>query len=102
MHCFTGSAQFAKKLLDLNSYFSASGIITFKKSNELQNTFKNIPTENLLVETDSPYLAPDPHRGKINDPSLIIHTLKKLSEIKNLDINELEIITSKNFNKLFS
>ena len=102
MHCFTGSQQFAEKLMEFNSYFSASGIITFKKSNELQNTFKNIPLENLLIETDSPYLAPDPHRGKINDPSFIIHTLKKLSEIKNLDINELEIITSKNFNKLFS
>ena len=73
---------------------------TFKKSNELQNTFKNIPLENLLIETDSPYLAPDPHRGKINEPSLIIHTLKKLSDLKNLGIKDLETITSNNFNKL--
>ena len=102
MHCFTGSDKFANKLLDLSSYFSASGIITFKKSNELQNTFKNIPLENLLIETDSPYLAPDPHRGKINEPSLIIHTLKKLSDLKNLGIKDLETITSNNFNKLFS
>ena len=102
MHCFTGSTEFAKKLLDLNSYFSASGIITFKKSIELQYTFKNIPLENLLVETDSPYLTPDPFRGKKNEPSFITYTLKKLSDLKNIDIDKLDNITSQNFNKLFS
>ena len=65
MHCFTGSLEFAQKLLKLN-FFSASGIITFKNSIELQNTFKFIPNEKLLVETDSPYLAPVPMRGKMN------------------------------------
>ena len=64
MHCFTGSMSFAKKLLDLNAYFSASGIITFKNSVELQDTFKIIPNEKLLIETDSPFLAPEPMRGK--------------------------------------
>ena len=64
MHCFTGSKEFAKKLLDFNTYFSASGIITFKNSIELQNTFKFIPLDRLLIETDSPYLAPVPQRGK--------------------------------------
>ncbi|RPG99430.1 MAG: TatD family deoxyribonuclease [Candidatus Pelagibacter sp. TMED118] len=101
MHCFTGSLRFAHHLLDLDAYFSASGIITFKNSTELQNTFKSIPLENLLIETDSPFLAPNPHRGKKNEPSFIIHTLKKLSEIKNITSNELDKITSKNFNKLF-
>ena len=64
MHCFTGSKEFSEKLLSLNSYFSASGIITFKNSVDLQETFKSIPTENILIETDSPFLAPVPNRGK--------------------------------------
>ena len=101
MHCFTGSLDFAKKLLNLNAYFSASGIITFKKSHDLQNTFKEIPIEKLLVETDSPFLAPDPLRGKKNEPSFIIHTLKKLATIKNIDTENLDKITTENFNKLF-
>ena len=101
MHCFTGSLDFAKKLLNLNAYFSASGIITFKKSQDLQTTFKEIPIEKLLVETDSPYLAPDPLRGKKNEPSFIIHTLKKLATIKNIDTDNLDKITTENFNKLF-
>ena len=101
MHCFTGSLDFAKKLLNLNAYFSASGIITFKKSQDLQKTFKEIPTGKLLVETDSPFLAPDPLRGKKNEPSFIIHTLKKLATIKNIDTENLDKITTENFNKLF-
>ena len=101
MHCFTGSSQFSKKLLDLNAYFSASGIITFKNSIDLQNTFKNLPLENLMVETDSPFLAPDPMRGKKNEPSYIIHTLNKLALIKNINVQKLDNITTKNFNKLF-
>ena len=85
MHCFTGSPEFAYKLLTLNSYFSASGIITFKNSISLQNTFKLIPSENLLIETDSPYLSPFPHRGKKNEPSFIKYTIKKLAELKELE-----------------
>jgi len=102
MHCFTGSSEFAHKLLTLNSYFSASGIITFKKSIDLQNTFKLIPNDKLLIETDSPYLAPVPLRGKNNEPSYIKYTLKKLSEIKNIELNKIEEITSNNFNSLFN
>ena len=70
MHCFTGSNEFAKKLLSLNAYFSASGIITFKNSVDLQETFKFLPIENLLIETDSPFLAPVPNRGKKMNPLL--------------------------------
>ena len=102
MHCFTGSSEFANKLLTLNSFFSASGIITFNKSTVLQETFKLIPNDKLLIETDSPFLAPVPLRGKKNEPSYIMYTLKKMSEIKNIELNEIEKITSNNFNSLFN
>ena len=82
IHCFTGSKDFAKKLIDIGCYISVSGIITFKNSTELADTVSFIPMENLLVETDSPYLAPSPYRGKSNEPSYIIHTVKRLSQIK--------------------
>ena len=102
MHCFTGSKEFAKKLMNLNAYFSASGIITFKNSIELQETFKFIDNDKILIETDSPFLAPTPMRGKKNEPSYIKYTLEKLSEIKSLSFNDLEQITNRNFNNLFS
>tara|TARA_B100001769_G_C22095244_1_gene590855 strand:- start:1080 stop:1844 length:765 start_codon:yes stop_codon:yes gene_type:complete len=102
MHCFTGSSEFAYKLLTLNSYFSASGIITFKNSIDLQNTFKLIPNDKLLIETDSPYLSPVPLRGKKNEPSFIKYTLEKLAEIKDIKLKELEKITNDNFNSLFN
>jgi len=101
MHCFTGSKNFAEKLLNLNAYFSASGIITFKNSIELQETFKFIPLDKLLIETDSPYLAPVPNRGKKNEPSFIDFTAAKLAEIKDLPKSEITKITTNNFNKLF-
>ena len=102
MHCFTGSKKFAENLLDLNAYFSASGIITFKNSIELQDTFKIIPLEKLLIETDSPYLAPIPYRGKNNEPSFVKFTAEKLANIKDITTNELINITTSNFNKLFN
>jgi TatD DNase family protein len=101
MHCFTGSLPFALKLMELNTYFSASGIITFKKSIELQNTFKELPLERLLIETDSPFLAPEPMRGKKNEPSFVRYTLNKLSELKSIDFDKLDKITTDNFNRLF-
>lgn len=102
IHCFTGSRDFAKKLIDLNFYISVSGIITFKKSTELADTVSSIPIENLLVETDSPYLAPLPYRGKDNEPSYIIHTVEKLSQIKKLPNESIVINTTNNFMKLFN
>ena len=102
MHCFTGSLEFSKKLLTLDAFFSASGIITFKNSTELQNTFKTIPLEKLLIETDSPFLAPIPMRGKKNEPSFIKYTLEKLSILKETTIEKMSKITTDNFNKLFS
>ncbi len=102
MHCFTGSREFAKKMMSLNAYFSASGIITFKNSVELQETFKLIEKDKILIETDSPFLAPVPMRGKKNEPSYIKYTLQKLSELKSLNFDDLEEITNNNFEKLFS
>ena len=102
MHCFTGSLEFSKKLLTLNAFFSASGIITFKNSIELQNTFKTLPLEKLLIETDSPFLAPIPMRGKKNEPSFIKYTLEKLSMITETTVEKMSKITTENFNKLFN
>ena len=101
MHCFTGSKEFSKKLLNLNSYFSASGIITFKNSLDLQETFKSLPFDSILIETDSPFLTPVPNRGKKNEPSFIDFTAAKLAEIKNIYKSELIKITTNNFNRLF-
>ena len=101
MHCFTGSTNFAKKILDLNSYFSASGIITFKKSLDLNNTFKLIPLNRILIETDSPFLAPVPKRGKSNEPSFLKYTLEHIANIRNISFKEMDILTTKNFNDLF-
>ena len=101
MHCFTGSYDFFKNMEKLNSYFSASGIITFNNSSDLQNTFVKIPNNKLLVETDSPFLAPVPMRGKKNEPSFIKYTLKKLADLKKIDETEMINLTTKNFEKLF-
>ena len=102
MHCFTGSTDFALNLVPLNAYFSASGIITFKNSTELQQTFKKIPEDKLLIETDSPFLSPEPNRGKKNEPSFIRFTAQKLASLRNIELNELILLTTNNFNILFS
>ena len=101
IHCFTGSRNFAFKMLDLDAFISASGVVTFKKSEDLANTFKDIPNNKILVETDAPYLAPVPLRGKPNEPSYIIHTVKFLSKLKNLPFERFSKITSENFFDLF-
>ena len=101
IHCFTGTKEFAFKLLDLGAFISASGVVTFKKSKELAETFKEIPLNRILVETDSPYLAPEPLRGKSNEPSYITHTINFLSKIKKISYEEFSENTSKNFFKLF-
>ena len=101
MHCFTGSKNFAKRLLDLDAFFSASGIITFKNSLDLQKTFEFLPLNKILIETDSPFLAPVPNRGKKNEPSFISFTADKLAEIKKVSKDEIIKATTENFNKLF-
>ena len=102
IHCFTGSKSFAKKLLDLNCYISISGIITFKKSTELVDAVSYIPIEKLLVETDSPYLSPEPYRGKANEPSHVKYVVEKLALIKNIPVNSVIENTSKNFLSIFN
>ena len=101
IHCFTGSREFAFKLIDLGAYISASGVVTFKKSFDLAKTFKDLPNEKILVETDAPYLAPVPLRGKPNEPSYIVHTVKFLSDLKKLSFNDFSNITTNNFLNLF-
>ena len=101
MHCFTGSSDFSKKMLSLGAYISLSGIITFNKSKELQKTASSIPIDRLLIETDSPYLAPIPKRGSANEPSFIKYIAMKLAEIKQISYDDLIFYTSNNFNKLF-
>ena len=101
MHCFTGSLDFANKLMEFNSYFSASGIITFKNSLNIQNTFQKIPLDKLLIETDSPFLSPEPMRGKKNEPSYVKFVLDKLAEIKKVSKKRIDMITTNNFNNLF-
>ena len=101
MHCFTGSKLFAEKLLTLNAYFSASGIITFKNAQDLKKTFEFLPKDKILIETDSPFLAPVPNRGKKNEPSFIDFTAQKLAEIRNVTKSEIINLTTSNFNNLF-
>ena len=102
IHCFTGSKDFAKKLIDINCFISVSGIITFNNSSALTDAIASIPLENILVETDSPYLAPLPYRGKVNEPSYIIHTTQKLSQIKNISNEDVIFYTTNNFKKIFN
>ena len=87
--------------LTLNAYFSASGIITFKNSLDLQDTFNFLPLDKVLIETDSPFLAPVPNRGKKNEPSFIDYTAQKLADIKKISKPDLIDFTTNNFNKLF-
>lgn len=102
IHCFTASRDFAKKVLDLGLYISISGIITFKNAEHLRDVVRYVPVERLLIETDSPYLAPVPMRGKINEPSYAKHVLDCLSELKNIHPEALADITTSNFFSLFT
>ena len=102
MHCFTGSQDFSKKLIDIGAYISLSGIITFKNSIELQKTVSALPINRILIETDSPFLAPTPNRGKSNEPSFMKYTAEKLAEIKKISFEDIKKNTTENFNRLFS
>ena len=101
IHCFTSTKQFAKKALDNGFYISFSGIITFKNAIDLVDVVKYVPTDKLLVETDSPYLAPVPFRGKRNEPIFIKDIAKKVSTIKEKSINEIVSQTNKTAEKFF-
>lgn len=102
MHCFSGGQKLADQSLDLGFYISFSGIITFKKAEELRDVVKHVPMERILVETDSPYLAPMPHRGKRNEPSFVVHTAQMVADLKGLSREEVAARTTENFFKLFN
>lgn len=101
IHCFTGSAWLAQEVIKLGFYISISGVITFKKSLELREIVRTIPLERLLIETDAPFLAPLPHRGKRNEPSYIIETSRTLAEVKGVSDEEIALETTQNFFRLF-
>lgn len=102
IHCFSSSQYLAEEAVKLGGYISASGIITFKKSQALRDSFKSVPLERLLVETDSPYLSPEPYRGKPCEPAFTVHTARKLAEVKSVAVEDLIAATTNNFFTLFS
>ncbi len=101
MHCFTSSWNLAKTMLDRGFYFSASGILTFKNADRVRETFEKLPIDRIVIETDSPYCAPVPHRGKVCEPAMVVETAKVLAQIKNLQLDELESILQKNTTELY-
>ena len=101
LHCFTGSAELARKGLELGFYVSISGIVTFKNAKDLQETAKIIPLDRLLIETDSPFLAPVPHRGQTCEPAFVADTAAFLSKLRDEPLDELAEATTANFFKLF-
>lgn len=101
MHCFTSSWNLAKTMLDRGFYFSASGILTFKNAAEIRETFAKIPIDRIVIETDSPYCAPVPHRGKVCEPAFVVDTARVLADVKGMSITELEPILVKNTLNLY-
>jgi TatD DNase family protein len=102
MHCFTESWEVAQAAMEMNFYISMSGIVTFKNARDLQDVASRVPLDRLLIETDSPYLAPVPHRGKLNDPSKVMHVAEKIADLRGISAAEVGERTSDNFFKLFN
>jgi TatD DNase family protein len=101
MHCFTESWEVAQAAMELGFYISFSGIVTFKSAKDLQETCKQVPLERILIETDSPYLAPIPHRGKTNEPAWVSHVAEFVANLKGVTVEELARVTTHNFKTLF-
>lgn len=102
MHCFSSSAWMAEEALKLGFYISLSGMVTFKKNSDLQDIVKAVPEDRLLVETDAPYLAPEPHRGGLNQPAYVVHTGHKVAELKGMVPEKMAAQTTENFFRLFT
>ncbi|MBA4749729.1 MAG: TatD family hydrolase [Alphaproteobacteria bacterium] len=102
LHCFSGSRRLFEEGVGLGLYVSASGIVTFNKAADLREVFKDVPLDRLLLETDAPYLAPTPHRGKRNESAYMIHTAKVIADLKEISLEALQAQTTKNFLTLFS
>jgi TatD DNase family protein len=100
-HCFSGDYDMAKQCIDLGFYISVPGVVTYDKAKTIQDVARRVPLSSLLLETDAPYLAPIPHRGKRNEPSFIIHTAKKVAELKGVSLDEVADATTKNAMSLF-
>ncbi len=101
MHCFTSGWELARIMLDRGFYFSASGILTFKNAIDVRETFAKIPMDRIVIETDSPFCAPVPYRGKVCEPFMVMETARVLAEIKNLQMDELETILEQNTLNLY-
>lgn len=101
MHCFTEDWQMARAAMDLNFYISFSGIITFRNAVEIQEVAKQMPLDRILIETDSPYLAPNPHRGKPNEPAYVRFVAEYIAQLRNMDVVELAEHTTQNFFRCF-
>ena len=102
MHCFTGTRDVAEAALALNFYISFSGIVTFSNANDLRGVAEAVPAERLLIETDAPYLAPVPHRGKTNEPAFVRHVAERVAQVRGVDVTELAHVTTANFFRLFT
>lgn len=101
MHCFTESLEVAKAAMEMGFYISFSGIVTFKSAKDLQAVAREVPLEQMLIETDSPYLAPVPHRGKVNEPALVRHVAEYLATLKGVPVEQIAQQTTDNFFNLF-
>ncbi len=102
MHCFTESLEVAKAAMEMGFYISFSGIVTFKSAKDLQAAAREVPLERMLIETDSPYLAPVPHRGKVNEPALVRHVAEYLATLKGVPVEQVARQTTDNFFNLFN
>lgn len=102
LHCFTSGERLARAAIELGFYISFSGILTFKKTEALQAIARDLPLDRILVETDAPYLAPIPHRGKTNEPAFVAHTAGRLAALRGLALDEVAAVTTANFHRLFA
>jgi TatD DNase family protein len=102
LHCYSSRPALAERGLALGAYISFSGILTFKNAGEIRSVAQQAPLDRILVETDAPYLAPVPHRGKVNEPAYVMHTLKALAELRGMSLADMAAATNANFFKLFS
>ncbi|NDE91355.1 MAG: TatD family deoxyribonuclease [Alphaproteobacteria bacterium] len=102
LHCFSSGAKLAQQAVEMGFYLSLSGIVTFKKSQELRDIVKDIPLESILVETDAPFLAPMPHRGRTNEPAYVVHTAAAIAEVKGVSLEEFSAITTANALRVFN
>ena len=101
MHCFTSSWNLAKTMLDRGFMFSASGILTFKNAGEIRETFAKIPLDRIVIETDAPYCAPVPYRGKVCEPAMVIETARVLAQVKGVSLEQLETLLTENVKRLY-